>query len=106
MERTVDSQGRSFRVRVVRFENGSFVSVTEGGDRIGAMAVSLSAGPRPVTTTVIPAKTGGLFIKLAAERACSASQGVAVVSVNVRGEMDAGSARAVMTEIAEMVRNV
>ena len=106
LTRTVDVQDRRFLIRVLRFENGSFVSVTEGADRIGSMMVSLAAGPRPVTTTVIPAKTGSAFVKLVAEKVSSTVQGIAVVSVNVGAEIDVGSAKAIMSGVAEMVRNV
>ena len=106
LTRTVDVRDRRFLIRVLRFENGNFVSVTEGADRIGSMMVSLAAGPRPVTTTVIPAKTGSAFVKLVAEKVSTTVQGIAVVSVNVGAEIDVGSAKAIMSAIAEMVRNV
>ncbi len=91
---------------VLRFENGSFVSVSEGAARIGSMAVSLGSGPAPVTTTVIPSRTDSLFLRLAAERVSSISRGVAIVSSNVQGELDPDSIKALMGGIIEMVKNV
>ncbi len=106
LKKTVDAGDRAFQVQVLRFENGNFVSVTEGNERIGSMVVSLATGPRPATTTVIPARTESLFIKLAAEKISSTVQGIAIVSVSVQKEIDIGSAKAIMREITEMIRNV
>ena len=106
LKETVDAEGRSFEVQVLRFENGSFVSVTEGGARIGSVTASLAAGPRPVTTAVIPEKTEPLFIRLVAEKISSATRGIAIVSVSVRGEIGVGPAREIMGRLAEMTRNV
>lgn len=91
---------------MLRFENGNFVSVTEGNTKIGSLVVSLATGPAPVTTTVIPAKTESIFMKLTAEKISSTVQGIAIVSVNVKKEIDVSSARAVISAITEMIRNV
>ena len=106
LKKTVDVEGRTFQVQVLRFENGNFVSVTEGNEKIGSMVVSLATGPKPVTTTVIPARTESFFIKLAAEKISSAIWGIAIVSVSVQREIDVSSAKAIMREITEMIRNV
>ena len=106
LKKTVDVDNRKFQVQVLRFENGNFVSVTEGNEKIGSMVVSLATGPKPVTTTVIPAKTESLFIKLTAEKISSTVRGIAIVSVNVQKEIDINSAKAIMSEITEMIRNV
>ena len=106
LKKTVNVGDRRFVVQVLRFENGNFVSVTEGNKKIGSMVVSLAAGPKPITTTVIPAKTESLFIKLTAEKISSTIQGIAVVTVNVQKEIDINSAKAIMSEITEMIRNV
>ncbi len=103
--RTVSASGRSFAVAVLRFANGDFISVSEGEGRLGQMVASLAgAGPAPVTATVIPSKTDALFLRLVAERASSASGGIAVVSSSVRAGLGAEAAKALMSEIAEMVR--
>ncbi len=106
LKKTIDVENRRFVVQVLRFENGNFVSVTEGNEKIGSMVVSLATGPRPVTTTVIPAKTESLFIKLTAEKISSTVQGIAIVTVSVQKEIDINAAKAIMSEITEMIRNV
>ena len=105
-KKTIKVENRRFQIQILRFENGNFVSVTEGAERIGSMTVSLAMGPKPVTTTVIPSRTESSFIKLAAEKISSSVHGIAIVSVNVQGQIDINSAKAILAEITEMIRNV
>ena len=53
----INLENRSFSLKIQKFENGYFVSVTEGNDKIGSMIVSLATGPTPTTTTVIPSRS-------------------------------------------------
>ena len=105
LQKTVNAEGRSFAVHVQRFENGCFVSVTEGATRLGATVASLATGPTPVTTTVIPAKTESLFLKLVSERISTQMRGIAIVSSHVQGELEPGAAKALMSAITELVEN-
>ena len=93
-------------MEVLQFDNGNFISISEGPKRLGSMVVSLISGPSPVTTTVIPSKFDSLFLKMTAERVASLSKGISVVSSNVQSELKPESAKTLMTEIVEMVRNV
>ena len=108
-QRTVKVGARTYHVVAVRFANGDFVSVSEGSAPpaagIGSMAVSMSMpGLPPATTMVIPSKHDGMFLRLAAERASSLSAGISVVSCSTRGALGPDDARALMAEMAEMVR--
>ena len=107
--RTVSAGGRTYHVVAVRFANGDFVSVTEGAAPpaagIGAMAVSISTpGLPPATTTVIPSKHDGLFLRLAAEQVGHLNAGISVVSCSSKEPLGAEGARAVMAAVSEMVR--
>lgn len=98
-------EGRSFSLHIQKFENGYFVSVSEGPSRIGSMVVSLASGPTPVTTTIIPSKTESLFLKLTAERISTRVKGIAIVSSFVQKELETNTAKALMSEIMEMIEN-
>ena len=107
--RTVRVGARTYYVVAVRFANGDFVSVSEGSPPpsagMGSMAVSMSTpGLPPATTMVIPSKHDGLFLRLAAEHVSHLNAGISVVSCSTRGALGADAARAVMSEMAEMVR--
>lgn len=95
---------RHFLVEVLKFENGNFVSVSEGSERLGSMVVSLSTGPTPITTTVIPARTESLFLKLTAERISTSTRGIAIVSTYVQRELEPDTAKTLMTTIMELIQ--
>ncbi len=91
---------------VLKFENGNFISVSEGVEKLGSMVVSLSTGPTPVTTTVIPARTDSLFLKLTAERISTSTKGIAIVSAFIEKELNPEIAKVIMSNITEMIQNV
>ena len=64
LHKLVQLENRSFSLKIQKFENGYFVSVSEGNDKIGSMIVSLATGPTPTTTTVIPSRSESLFLRL------------------------------------------
>jgi hypothetical protein len=105
-EKAVDVNGRLFIVQVLNFDNGNFISISEGDKKLGSMMVSLSTGPTPVTTTVIPAKTESFFLKLTAEKISTITKGITIVSTFVQKELNPNTAKTLINEITEMVRNV
>ena len=101
----VNLESRTFFLQIQKFENGYFVSVTEGTNKIGSMVVSLATGPTPITTTVIPSRTESLFLKLIAERISTRMRGIALVSAFIQKELEPNTAKALMSEIMEMIDN-
>ena len=99
----VSLESRSFSLQIQKFENGYFISVTEGSNKIGSMVVSLSNGPTPVTTTVIPSRSESLFLKLIAEQISTRIQGIVLVSTFVQKELETSTAKALMSEIMRMI---
>ena len=104
-EKTVNLESRSFSLRIQKFENGYFVSISEGVNRLGSMVVSLATGPIPVTSTIIPSRTESLFLKLTAERISTTIKGIAIVSSFTNKELDSNAAKALMSEIMEMIHH-
>ena len=104
-EKTVNLETRNFSLKVLKFENGCFVSVTEGNSKLGSMVVSLATGQNPITTTVIPSKLNSLFLKLTAERISTQMRGISIVSAYVQKELDPDTAKVLMTEIIEIIQN-
>ena len=101
----VNLESRTFFLQIQKFENGYFVSVTEGTNKIGSMVVSLATGPTPITTTIIPSRNESLFLQLIAERISTRMRGVALVSTFIQKELESTTAKALMSEIIEMVDN-
>ncbi|EIJ65621.1 hypothetical protein BD31_I1539 [Candidatus Nitrosopumilus salaria BD31] len=104
-QKMVHLENRNFSLNIQKFENGYFVSVTEGPNKIGSMVVSLATGPTPITTTVIPSRTESLFLKLVAERISTRMRGIAIVSTFIQKELEPNIAKALMAEIMEMIEN-
>jgi hypothetical protein len=104
-QKVVNLESRTFFLQIQKFENGYFVSVTEGINKIGSMVVSLATGPTPITTTIIPSRNESLFLKLVAEQISTRIRGVALVSTFIQKELESTTAKALMSEIIEMVDN-
>jgi hypothetical protein len=104
-EKTISLESRKFSLRILNFENGSFVSVTEGNNKIGSMMVSLATGPIPITTTVIPSRSNYVFLKLIAEKISSNIKGIAIVSVFTKNELETKITKAIISEIMDMIKH-
>ena len=96
---------RNFFLKIQKFENGYFVSVAENNDKIGSMTISLATGPTPTTTTIIPSKSESLFLRLISEWISTRMKGIALVSTYVQKELEPTTAKALMSEIMEMIEN-
>ena len=104
-QKVVNLESRTFFLQIQKFENGYFISITEGTNKIGSMVISLATGPTPITTTIIPSRTESIFLKLIAERISTRMRGIALVSTFTQKELDPNTAKALMSEIMEMVDN-
>ena len=103
-QKTIDVGARKFFIYLLSFDNGNFVSISEGGKKIGSMVVSIGSGPTATTATVIPAKTDSLFLKLTAEKISTSIRGIGVVSLFAESELGNETAKILMGEIMEMLQ--
>ena len=103
-KKTVKVDNREFLVQLVPFDNGNFISITEGKEKIGAIVVSIGSGTRTSTATVIPSKSESLFLKMVSERIASISNGICVVSLNTQKELGLETMKTLMNEIMEIVK--
>ncbi len=104
-QKTIDVGTRKFFIHLLSFDNGNFVSISEGGQKIGSMVVSIGSGPMTSTATVIRAKTDSLFLKLTAEKISTSIRGIAVVSLYAERELGNEAAKILIGDIMEMVRS-
>lgn len=103
-KKTVKVDNRDFMVQLLSFNNGNFISITEGKEKIGAMVVSIGSGTRTTTATVIPSKSDSFFLKMVSERVASITNGICIVSLNIQKELGLETMKVVMNEIMEIVR--
>ena len=94
---------RSFTIQVLLFDNGSFVSITEGQEKIGGLTASVGTGTVPITTSIIPAKSESLFLKLMSEQLSSIITGINIVSTFIPKELENKTAKILIAKIREIV---
>ena len=103
--RVLNVEDRIFKIQVLNFENGNFISVSEGPEKIGSMIASIGTAFVPATTTIIPGKTSPIFLKLISEQVSSSTKGIAIVSAFIEKELKPETTKALMNSILEIVRN-
>ena len=99
----VDIDKRSFTIQILLFDNGSFVSITEGQEKIGGLTASIGTGTIPITTSIIPAKSESLFLKLISKQISSIITGVNIVSAFIPKELENKTAKILIDKIKEVV---
>ena len=99
----VDVDNRNFTIQVLRFDNGCFVSITEGQEKIGGLTASIGTGSVPITTSIIPAKSESLFLKLISEQLSSIITGINIISTFIPKELENKTAKTLIAKIKEMV---
>ena len=100
-KKLVNIDERSFLVQILNYENGNFISVTEGLENIGGMIVSINSGPVPSTSTIIPPKSEAVFLKLVSERIAYTRQGMCLVTGNFEKALDKQITKQLMDIILE-----
>ena len=99
----VDIDKRSFTIQILLFENGSFVSITEGQQKIGGLTASIGTGSVPITTSIIPAKSESLFLKLISEQLSSTITGINIISTFIPKELENKTAKTLIAKVKEIV---
>ena len=99
----ISIDNRSFTIQVLLFDNGSFVSITEGQEKIGGLTASVGTGTVPITTSITPAKSESLFLKLMSEQLSSIITGINIVSAFIPKELENKTAKILIGKIREIV---
>ena len=99
----ISIDNRSFTIQVLLFDNGSFVSITEGQEKIGGLTASVGTGTVPISTSIIPAKSESLFLKLMSEQLSSIITGINIVSAFIPKELENKTAKILIGKIREIV---
>ena len=99
----IDIDNRSFTIQVLLFDNGSYVSITEGQEKIGGLTASIGTGTMPITTSIIPAKSESLFLKLMSEQLASIITGINIVSAFIPKELENKTAKILIAKTREII---
>ena len=92
-------ENRTFLVNFLNFENGIIISISETSLKIGPMLISISSGPLPSTSVIIPTKSEELFLKLLSEKISSFLKGICIVTGNFEKPLDNETTKQLMHEI-------
>lgn len=104
--RSVSSENhRTFLIKFLSFQNGCFISLTEGSDRIGSLCVSISSSNKVSTAKVIPSKFDSLFVSTISEKVSSMVNGVCIVSLHNTKQLQLCDMKTIMEEIMNLVKN-
>ena len=97
--KTIAYENRIFLVNMINFENGMIISISENSPKIGPMLISISSGPVPSTSVIIPTKSEELFLKLLAEKISSFLKGICIVTGSFEKPLDTETTKQLMHEI-------
>ena len=94
---------RNFSLSITFFLNGCFVVITEGQPRIGAVSVAISTSSKISTAKVIPSKYDSIFINTLAEKISSMINGITLVSLHSKSQLQLDDMKAIMEEVMNIV---
>jgi hypothetical protein len=94
---------RCFFVKFLPFENGCFIIVSEGSNRIGGMYVSISSSNKIDTAKVIPSKYDSMFISTLSQRVASLINGICIVCIHGLEKLQLDDMKSIMEKIISMV---
>jgi hypothetical protein len=97
------STARNFTLNMFFFQNGCFVILTEGQPRIGAVSMAITASNKVSTAKVIPSKYDSIFLNTLAEKISSMTNGISLVSVHSRSQLELDDMKAIMEEVMNVI---
>ena len=77
--------------------------ITEGEQRIGAISISINASGKVNTAKVIPSKYDSIFINTIAEKVSAMINGICLVSLYSKSQLQLDDMKAIMGEVMNIV---
>lgn len=97
------STGRNFFLQTIFFQNGCFVIISEGEQRIGAVSVAISTSNKVNVAKVIPSRYDSIFINTVAEKVSSMINGICLVALHSKSQLQLEDMKAIMGEVTNIV---
>ena len=94
---------RTIRIKLIFFENGCFIIVSENSNRIGSITISSSISNKVTSAIVIPSKFVSIFINSIVQRISLMLNGICLVSLYTKKQLDVKSMKTIMGEILSMI---
>ena len=94
---------RTVNIKLIFFENGCFIIISENSDRIGSITISSSVSNKVTSAIIIPSKFNSIFINSIAQRISLMINGICLVSIYTKTQLDINSMKTIMGEILSMI---
>jgi len=94
---------RTVNIKLIFFENGCFIIISENSDRIGSITISSSVSNKVTSAIIIPSKFNSIFINSIAQRISLMINGICLVSLHIKTPLDVRSMKTIMGEILNMI---
>lgn len=94
---------RTIHIKLIFFENGCFIIVSENSNRIGSITISSSISNKVTSAIVIPSKFDSFFINSIAQRISLMLNGICLVSLHTKTQLDVKSMKTIMGEILSII---
>ena len=96
---------REFIITLMRLSNGCFATITEGmQSRLGSLVLAVKTEARVSSTTVFGGRWDALFSKMTADLLASRLNGIALVSVFMKEELEQEAMRQLFAEVDSFAR--
>lgn len=94
---------RTIRIKLIFFENGCFIIISENSNKIGSITISSSISNKVTSAIIIPSKFDSIFINSIAQRISLMLNGICLVSLHTKIQLDLKSMKTIMGEILSMI---
>ncbi|MGE0243472.1 MAG: hypothetical protein AB7P56_06050 [Nitrososphaeraceae archaeon] len=95
---------RTIHIKLIFFENGCFIIISENSNRIGSITISSSVSNKVTSAIIIPSKYDSIFINSIAQRISLMLNGICLVSIYTKTQLDIKSMKTIMGEILSMIK--
>jgi hypothetical protein len=95
--------GRDFFLEYLFYDNGCFISISEGDLRLGAISVAISSANATNVAKVIPSKSDQIFLNSIAEKVSKMINGICIVSFHSKTQIELADMKAIMGEIMSII---
>ncbi|NOJ29371.1 MAG: hypothetical protein DA328_04300 [Nitrososphaeraceae archaeon] len=102
-KKIVITEERKFHIRIIDFENGCFISISENEDRIGAVSVAIGNSNNFNIAKVIPSKSESVFINSIAERISRSVNGIVIITLYNKTPLTLENMKIIIGEIVDNI---
>jgi hypothetical protein len=90
-------------IKLIFFDNGCFIIISENSNKIGSVTISSSVSNKVTSAIVIPNKFDSIFINSISQRISLMLNGICLVSLHTKTQLDVKSMKTIMGELLSMI---